>query len=155
MKIETKGTYLGEEIGKSAKESISLTLDKRIPLVRKAIFEIKHLVEDCRSSIVGGINSGLLLWNSCIIPFLYGNSSTWMDISANDINRLVKIENLFLNMLLNVYKCPAALMYWDLKVTVAPVRILRNKLLLYHHISSLPKTASMLSVNRLWTHRNK
>ena len=31
-------------------------------------------------------------------------------------------------------------MYWDLGVTVMPLRILKEKLLLYHHISTLPVT---------------
>ena len=111
MLIESQGTYLGEEIGGSVKESVTLTLNKRLPLVKKSIFKIKHVINDCRCKVVVEIKSGLLLWNSCLIPYLYNNASTWMETSKKDIERLLKIENLFLNSLLNVYKCPAPVMY--------------------------------------------
>ena len=61
-----------------------------------------------------------------------------MEICQKDVDRLTKIQNLFLNMLLGVYKCPAMLMYWDLKILTVPLRILKMKLLLFHHISCLP-----------------
>ena len=70
MKIEHQASYLGEEIGGSLSDCITLTLNKRIPLIRKSIFEIKHIVEDFRSKIVGGIQTGLLLWNACLVPLL-------------------------------------------------------------------------------------
>ena len=138
MNIEKHGTWLGEEIGGSLSDCITLTLNKRIPLIRKSIMEIKHVIEDCRSMIIGGIQTGMLLWNSCLDPLLFNNSSTWIQISNNDINRLFKIQNLFLNMLLGVYKCPAPMMYWDLKVLVPPIKILKEKLLFHHHVSTLP-----------------
>ena len=141
MKIENQGSYLGEEIGISVSESVTLTLDKRFPLVKRSIFEIKQIINDCRSKVVGGIKTGLLLWNSCVIPYLYNNASTWMEISKKDLDRLLRMENLFLNNLLNVYKCPVPLMYWDLKILVPQLRILKEKLLLMHHISSLPPSA--------------
>ena len=62
MQIKKQGTYLGEEIRGSLSESVTLTINKRIGLVRKSIFEIKHIIEDCRSQVVGGIQCGLLFW---------------------------------------------------------------------------------------------
>ena len=44
MLIESQGTYLGEEIGGSVKERVTLTLNKRLPFVKKSIFEIKHII---------------------------------------------------------------------------------------------------------------
>ena len=81
MKIEKQGTYLVEENGGSVSESVTLTINKRLGLTRKSIFEIKHIIEDCRSQIVGGIQCGLLLWESCLVPYLFNNASTWMEIS--------------------------------------------------------------------------
>ena len=40
LKIETQGTYLGEELGVDASKSVSLTINKQIGLATKAIFEI-------------------------------------------------------------------------------------------------------------------
>ena len=102
---------------------------------QKAIFEIKFIIEDCRSKIAGGINTGILIWESCIIPFMLNNSSTWLDIKKSDIERLTKLQNLFLSVLLGVQNCPAVMMHWDLAVLSIPNRIF------YHHIANLPDTA--------------
>ena len=53
------------------------------------------------------------------------------------MDRLSKLQNLFLNKLLGVFKCPVPLMHFDLKMTLMPLRILKSKLLLYHHIITL------------------
>ena len=141
VNIEAKGTYLGEEIGLTVSESVTLTINKRIGLAKKAIFEIKFILEDCRSKIAGGLNTGLLIWESCIIPFILNNSSTWLDIKQKDIERLVKLQNLFLSVLLGIQNCPAVMMYWDLAILTIPNRILKNKLMFYHHIANLPDHA--------------
>ena len=49
MKLEKQGTYLGDDVGVSVSESVTLTINKRIGLVIKGIFEIKSVVEDSRS----------------------------------------------------------------------------------------------------------
>ena len=131
----------GEELGLNLAESITMTINKRIGLAKKSIFEIKSIVEDCRSKVTGGIKTGILLWESCVLPFLLNNCSTWVEMKKSDMNRLCKLQNLFLNTLLNVQKCPVPLMYFDLAMTTIPLKILKEKLILFHHISCLPKKA--------------
>ena len=120
---------------------MSLTINKRIGLTKKSIFEIKSIIEDCRSQVVGGIVTGILLWESCVLPFLLNNCSTWLDIKQKDMDKLIKIQNLFLNVLLGLRNCPAAMMLWDVCLLSIPNRILKEKLMLYHHISCLPQGA--------------
>ena len=108
-------------------DSVTLTINKRIGIVKKAIFEIKFIIEDCRSRVAGSVNTGLMIWESCIVPFLLNNSSTWLDIKQSDIERLVKIQNLFLCSLLAIQHCPAVMMYWDLSLLTIPIRILKEK----------------------------
>ena len=98
-------------------------------------------MEDCRSQVAGGIRTGLLLWDSCILPFLLNNAGTWFNMKKSDLKRLTKLQDLFLNNLLNTFNCPVPLMYFDLCVTQIDLQILRQKLLLYHHISCLPENA--------------
>ena len=62
VRLALSGSYLGDQLGSSVSESITLTINKRLGLAKKAIFEIKNIVEDCRSKIIGGIKTGLLLW---------------------------------------------------------------------------------------------
>ena len=94
VKIESQESYLGDQIGFSVADSVSLTIKKRLGLVKKSIFEIKSVVEDCRSQMVGGIQTGVLLWESCLIPFLLYNSSTWMEIRTSALEILSKLQTI-------------------------------------------------------------
>ena len=138
IKIETEGTYLGEELGVDASKSVSLTINKQIGLATKAIFEIKSVVEYTKTRVVGGILSGVLLWKCSVLPFLLSHASCWMDIKKKDMEKLIRLQNLFLNVLLGVSNCPTPLMLWDLKILSIPMQILKAKLLLFHHVSTLP-----------------
>ena len=122
-------------------ESVTLTIKKCIGLVKRSIFEIKAVVEDARSALVGGIQTGLVLWRTCVLPYLLYNSSTWFQMKKGDSEMLSKLQRLFLNTLLAVKNCPAVMMMWDLGMVEIPLLILKEKLLLYHHISCLPESA--------------
>ena len=89
VNITDHETYLGDEIGFDASTSVCLTIRKRTGLVKKSIYEIVSLVEDFRSKVNGGILTGLQLWNSCVLPYLLNNSSTWMNIKEQEVNSLV------------------------------------------------------------------
>ena len=82
-----------------------------------------------------------MLWESAVIPFLLNNCSTWFKMKNCDIEKLEKIQNSFLNNLLGVFKCPIPLMLWGLSVLSIHLRILKEKLILYHHITCLPESA--------------
>ena len=141
LKILNQESYLGDQLGTNTSESISLTINKRIGLTKKSIFEIKNIMEDCRSKVSGGIRSGLILWESCVIPFILNNCSTWINMKKKNLQRLDKLQNLFLFTLLNVQHCPIPLMYLDLGILSISFRILKEKLILFHHISCLPEEA--------------
>ena len=98
--IVREETYLGDQLGISVSESVSLTIKKRIGLVKKGIFEIKSVVENYRSQVVGGIKTGILLWETCLLPHLLLNCSTWMEIKNSDLENLSKVQRLFLNSIL-------------------------------------------------------
>ena len=102
LKVESQGSYLGEELRSNVSDSVSSTINKRIGLATKAIFEIKSVVEDTRSKAVGGILSGVLLWQSSVLPYLLSHSSCWMEVKKRDMDKLIKLQNLFLNVLLGV-----------------------------------------------------
>ena len=114
--MEDQWSYLGGELGSNLVESVTLTINKRSGLAKRSVFEIKSIIEDSRSKVTGEIHTGILLWESCLLPFLLNNCSTWVEIKKCDLNRLCKLQSLFLNTLLNVQKkkCPVPLMYFDL-----------------------------------------
>ena len=117
---------------------IELTIKRRERIIKNSIFEIKSIVEDCRSQVNGGIETGLMLWESCIIPYMLCNASTWLQIKQKDIDELSKLQTLFFTQILAIQKCPTLAIYWDLGALTVPMRILKEKLLLYHHICCLP-----------------
>merc|ERR1711954_342884 len=87
------------------------------------------------------MGTGLILWESCTLQFLLHNSSTWMEMRMKDVDELIKLQNLFLNTLLGMKNCPALYMLWELGMLTVLLRLLKEKLLLYHHISTLPEDA--------------
>ena len=140
---------MGDQLGGSVSDSISLTLKKRIGLAKKSIYEIKYIVEDCRSEVVGGLETGLLLWEVCVIPMLLYNSGTWLLMKKSDMDLLEKLQNQFYNQLLSIQKCPALAMTWDLGGLTMSHRILKEKLLLYHHICMLPQSSLSYKVRQI------
>ena len=80
MKVVESERYLGDFIGPSLSESVFITVKKRKVMVQRLISEIKVTIEDCRSSVVGGISAGLQIWNMAVMPFLYNNSECWTDM---------------------------------------------------------------------------
>ena len=59
--------------------SVDATVMKRKGKVISNIIETKAVIEDYRSQIVGGITSGLEIWEMAIIPYLTNNSETWVE----------------------------------------------------------------------------
>lgn len=146
IEISNHEPYLGDVLGSNVSESITLTIKRRTGLIKKSIFEIKAIVEDSRSQVNGGIETGLLLWKSCVLPYMLCNSSSWLQMKQKDIDTLTKLQNLFLGQLLSVQKCPSLLMLWDLGMETIHLRIMKEKLMLYHHISCLPKNSIALRI---------
>ena len=60
VKVVPSETYLGDRLGKSVSDSITLTIDKRKGLVKKSIMEIKSIMEDFRSKELGAIKIAVL-----------------------------------------------------------------------------------------------
>ena len=118
-------------------QSMHPKVKKGLGLANKSIFEIRTIIDDMRIKTVGGITTALLLWESCTLQVLLHNSSTWLDMKKKDVEKLVKLQNLFLNTTLGVQNCPALFMLWELGILSIPLRLLKEKLLLYHHVSTL------------------
>ena len=53
-----------------------------------AIMEIKTIIEDYRIHVVGGLKSGLDIWEMAIIPSLLNNAETWDEIDEESMIKL-------------------------------------------------------------------
>ena len=59
----TSVKYLGDIISENGlSDSVNLTVNSRKRLATKAIYEIRCIVDDCRSHIVGGLVAGMNIW---------------------------------------------------------------------------------------------
>ena len=141
MKCAKSERFLGDQMGETLGESISATLNKRIGRATQSIYEIRDIVDDFRAKITGGIMTGLHIWEMAVIPFLLNNSSTWFSMKRADLERLNRLQNLFFSVLFKVQHSPSSSFLWDCKTLTMENRILKNKLMLCHHILSLPSSA--------------
>ena len=58
-------------------DSVAATVQSREGKIRGACLEISQIVNDWRSHIVGGMETGLLLWEACCVPSLLNGAGTW------------------------------------------------------------------------------
>ena len=140
MKREECAKYLGDWLScRGLADSVALTVKKRTGLTKMAIFETRAIIDDCRSAICGGLVAGITLWESAILPSLLYNSECWLDMSNSTLQQLESLQLLFYRVLLSVGTgCPIPALYWDTGALLMKYRILKRKLLLLHHIATLP-----------------
>ena len=85
--------YIGEWIScHGLSDSVDVTFKKRKGLTNLAIYEIRAIIEDCRSWVCGGLKAGIDIWELAVLPKLLFNSGCWMDITDNTIQELEEIQ---------------------------------------------------------------
>ena len=135
--------YLGDLVhGGGVSKSVEATVNDRHGRTMLAIKEITAIVEDCRSNTLGGLKVGLDIWESAYIPSLLNNSSTWMEISEDTMNKLEEMQYTLYRYLFNVpHTTPKAALLWEVGGWKIKFRIMMNKLILVNHILSLDENS--------------
>ena len=86
MENVTKEKYLGNMIScNGLAASVEATVKKRKGQVFSNILEVKAVVEDYRANVVGGITTGLEIWELAIVPFLMNNCETLVEIAQEQL----------------------------------------------------------------------
>ena len=139
MKMVSSDKYLGDQIsGLGSDASVSGTIAKRKGKVIQTIFEIRAIIDDCRSHVIGAIQTGLEIWEMAVLPYLTNNSATWYGMSDNTLDELDSLQKLFYRVLLQVPTgCPIPMLYWDCGGLLMSNIIIMKKLILLHHIATL------------------
>ena len=75
--------------------SVESTIAARKGFITRAIYDIRSIVDDCRSNITGGLKSGLELWELSVILVLLNNSETWQEIRRKSLENLEKLQIIF------------------------------------------------------------
>ena len=135
---EKGNKYLGDWLSQNGlADSVDTTVAKRKPLVCKSIYEIRAIIDDCRSHTIGGLSAGFDFWEMAVIPMLLNNAETWQDMSAKTIGTLEKLQLKFLRCLLGVGTgCPIPLLYSETGMMLMEYRILQRKLLFIRHVAN-------------------
>ena len=136
MKEKISEKYLGDLIHSGGvSESADATVKGRIGKMFAAHREINSIVEDCRSTVLGGLKVGLDIWETAFIPSLLNNCSTWMEIKQETIDKLEEVQTTLYRSLLNVpFTTPKAALIWEVAGTKMEFRIMMHKLIFMNHI---------------------
>ena len=139
MKEKTTDKYLGDLISSEGlASSVHATIMDRFSRVHTGMVETRAIVEDCRSQVVGGITSGLEIWEATHIPSLLNNCETWILMSEKSVEVLEELQNTFYRMLLSVPKStPVPSLAWDMGAWKMKYRVIMKKLLFLHHLKRL------------------
>ena len=73
-------------------KSVAATVQSREGKMRGACLEIAQIVNGWRAHTVGGMETGLLLWEACWLPSLLSGAGTWTEITKATEKKLSQIQ---------------------------------------------------------------
>ena len=89
MKQESTIKYLGDWLSADGlTDSVKVTVSKRFGLAQRAIADIRTIIDECQNSVVGGLATGLSIWEAAVLPGLLYNSECWTNISNTVLQQL-------------------------------------------------------------------
>ena len=129
---------LGDFLFSELSESVHQTILKRIGVATISIYEIRAVVEDRRAKCIGGINVGLNIFNSSIIPMIFFNSETWTCIPKKSYKYLLEFYCRFFRCLFHIGAgAPIPNFFWLTGAFTPENVILQRKLNFIHHLANL------------------
>ena len=139
MKASTCEKYLGDMLSaKGLADSAHVSVTSRKGQVLHSMMEAKLVINDCRSSVVGGLTAGFTIWEASILPFLLNNCETWVELETKTLKLLDDLQYTFLrNLLCTPKTCPLPALLWDTGCLLMEHRVAQKKLLFYHHLITL------------------
>ena len=131
--------WLGQTLSEGGlSESVSATVESRLGKIRGACLEIAQIINDWRSQAIGGMDTALLLWESCCIPSLLHGAGTWTDILKITERKLNQLQSWFCRLILQVGQgAPLVSMSWDLNLLDMSLRVMIEKVMLVLYIRNL------------------
>ena len=140
MKEEKVIRYLGDFLSYDVSDSVHQTVVKRVGLAKKAILNIRTVVEDTRASRIGSMNVAFTIFESSVIPMVLHNSATWLEISRKTYKVLRDLFNYFFTCIFRIsVGCPKPSYYWETSMLTVENYILKMKLNMLHHLKNLPE----------------
>ena len=123
---------------KGLADCVLSTVLNREGKIRGACLEIAVVVNDWRCKSVGGMETALMLWETCCIPSLLHGAGTWTEIDTKTEKRMNQLQNWYLRLILQVGPgTPSASLNWDFQVLDMSLRVGREKAMMVLHLRSL------------------
>ena len=137
--VKEKDDYLGEVLHEGGlAKSVEATVAKRYGRILTNIIEISSILEDFRIDTIGGLKSGLDIFEMAILPSLLNNADLWISINEQTVNRLENLQNMMFRQLFAVpNSTPTPMLRMDLGSINMKERIHQKKLNFLHHLKSL------------------
>ena len=88
IKLVISEKYLGFHLGESVSDSITITINKRIGVAIKSIYDARAIVEDCRANSLGGLQVIFDIWEQSICPMLYYGCELWSPMPPKALKSL-------------------------------------------------------------------
>ena len=132
-KLKEKFKWLGQTLSCGGlAESVAATIEAREGKIRGACLEIAQIVNDWRLHVVGGMETGLLLWEACCVPSLLNGAGTWIEMTKKTEKELNKIQFWGLCLFLQVGPgTPHASLLWDTAVLEMGLKVKIEKNITY------------------------
>ena len=139
IKAKIKDDYLGDVIHEEGLEKcVESTILKRYGRIFSSIIEVSSILDDFRIDSIGGLEAGLEIFEMAIIPSLLNNSSVWIDIGKQSLDKLNTLQNTMFRYLFAVPDgTPTPMLRYDLGSLTMEERVIQGKLNFIHHLVSL------------------
>ena len=119
-------------------DCVSQTVAAREGKIRGACLEIAVIVNDWRAQVAGGVDTAIMLWETCCIPSLMHGAGTWVEMNNKTEKQLNKIQNWFARLIWRVGQgAPVSSLLWDLQLLDMKIRVFKQKILMVLHLRSL------------------
>lgn len=140
-KEKQEDKWLGQMMSSAGlADSVAKTMSDKESKIRGACLEISIIINDWQARDLGGMETALMLWETCCVPSLLHGAGTWMEISKASEKRLNSIQVWFLRLVLRLGPgSPCAALLWDSQQLDMGLRIYIQKVLFVLHIRSLEK----------------
>ena len=139
VKIKNEDKYLGDYIHTGGLgKSVETTVKKRYGVALNSILELKSVIQDFCMNTLGGISSGIDIFNLAILPVFIYNAETWLDLPKQTLERLETLQNNHLRCLLGVpVSAPTPALHWDVGQLSMEHKVNVKKLTFSHFLSNL------------------
>ena len=117
---------------------MNLIAKRRIGIVSRAVFEIREVVDDIRTNVLGGLSLSFFLWKSSVLQMLLSGAECWVGMSKKTVNNLEKLRLKQLRVGLAIGTgVPKAHLYAQTGTWTIANQVLLLKLRFLHHVALL------------------